>query len=202
MPTSTTGRPVDRDHATSATIQETSYVSTTADPQAAAEDLDLVTAPLPTALDGDSFTPRLITLLSNALVANESRALRSRFELGTNEWRIVSALGLRPGSSASEVSEYLAVNKAAISRGTAILVRRRLIRLVDGPRGSRPMYLTQAGAEMHDQMLPISMRGQRMIEEELGPENLAVTNALLHRLIDAARSRDPDDPTAAVGSAR
>lgn len=155
---------------------------------------ELVTEPLPTALDIDAFTPRLVTLLSNALVWNESQALRRRFDLGTTEWRVISALAVNPGISATEVSEMSTVNKAAISRSTSTLVARGLVVLLDGPRGSRPMYLTRAGAEMHDQMLPISMRGHRMIEDELSPEEVPAFGALLRRLISTARAVDPHGP--------
>ena len=58
---------------------------------------DLVTEPLSNAIDPDHFTPRLLALLSNALVWRESHELRRRFGLGTNDWRVISSLALRPG---------------------------------------------------------------------------------------------------------
>ncbi|WP_426322418.1 MarR family winged helix-turn-helix transcriptional regulator [Microbacterium sp. E-13] len=146
-----------------------------------------VTEPLGHALDPESFTPRLLALLSNALVWRESHELRRRFGLGTNEWRVISALAIRPGASATEISEFLAVNKAIVSKSVGVLVDRGLLVLSDGPRGSRPLYLTESGAEMHDDMLPISMRGQDLILSHVSGDDVERFNALLHRMLEELR---------------
>lgn len=148
---------------------------------------DAVTEPLADIIDPDNFTPRLLALLSNALVWRESHELRRRFGLGTNDWRIISALAIRPGASATEVSEFLGLNKAVISKSVIKLVDRSLVLLVDGPRGSRPMYLTGAGAEMHDAMLPISLRGQEIILADLSPADIERLNRLLGRMLEKTR---------------
>ncbi|MCP2635689.1 MarR family winged helix-turn-helix transcriptional regulator [Microbacterium sp. HD4P20] len=148
---------------------------------------DLVTEPLEEIIDPENFTPRLLALLSNALVWRESHELRRQFRLGTNDWRVISALAIRPGASATEVSEFIGVNKAVVSKSVYTLTARALITLVDGPRGSRPMYLTAAGARMHDAMLPISMSGQGIILDELTPEQTTELNALLRRMIERVR---------------
>jgi DNA-binding MarR family transcriptional regulator len=142
-----------------------------------------VTEPLPQTIDPESFTPRLLALLSNALVWRESHQLRHRFALGTNEWRVISALALRPGSSATEVCDFLGMNKAIVSRSANILGERGLIALDDGPRGSRPMFLTRAGATMHDAMLPISLEGQDIILADLTREEIVLLNNLLQRML-------------------
>lgn len=148
---------------------------------------DAITEPLAEIIDPDNFTPRLLALLSNALVWRESHELRRRFGLGTNDWRIISSLAIRPGASATEVSDFIGLNKAVISKGVAKLVDRGLVLLVDGPRGSRPMYLTPAGAEMHDAMLPISMRGQEIILADLSVDDIDRLNALLRRMLEKTR---------------
>jgi DNA-binding MarR family transcriptional regulator len=148
---------------------------------------DAVDRPLADIIDPDNFTPRLLALLSNALVWRESHELRRRFGLGTNDWRIISALAIRPGSSATEVSEFLGLNKAVISKAVVKLVDQDLVLLVDGPRGSRPMYLTGAGARMHDAMLPISMRGQEIILADLSPDDVERLNSLLRRMLEKTR---------------
>lgn len=153
---------------------------------------DLVTEPLEATIDPEGFTPRLLALLSNALVWRESHELRRRFRLGTNDWRVISALAIRPGSSATEVSEFIGVNKAVVSKSVYALVARALIVLVDGPRGSRPMYLTRAGARMHDDMLPVSMGGQDLILEGLLPDDVDRLNALLRDMIDRVREAQGD----------
>jgi len=148
---------------------------------------EIITEPLENIIDPENFTPRLLALLSNALVWRESHELRRRFGLGTNDWRVISAVAMRPGMAATDVSEFIGVNKAVVSKSVNTLVARDLIVLLDGPRGSRPMYLTRAGAEMHDDMLPISMRGQEIVLAHLTQSEIERLNELLRRMLDETR---------------
>lgn len=149
---------------------------------------DLVVEPLSETLDVDTFTPRLLALLSNALVWRESTELRRNFGLGTNEWRVISTLAIRPGASATEVCEFTGVNKAAVSKSVNVLVTRELVALLDGPRGSRPMYLTRAGAEMHDVMYPVSMRGQELVLADLDQGEIDGLNRVLARMLRSSKN--------------
>lgn len=146
-----------------------------------------IVEPLPEVIDPETFTPRLLALLSNALVWRESHELRRQFDLGTNEWRVISALAVRPGSSASEVSEFLVVNKAIVSKSVNTLAARGLLVLAEGARGSRPMYLTAAGGAMHDDMLPVSQRGQEIILAHMSPAEIARLNTLLRKMLEEMR---------------
>lgn len=149
---------------------------------------ELVMESLAETIDPDGFTPRLLALLSNALVWRESNELRRRYGLGTNDWRVVSAIALRPGIAATEVSDFLAVNKAVVSKSVNTLTTRGLVVLLDGPRGSRPMYLTHAGAEMHDLMLPISLRGQEIILSGMDDAEIEDFNRLLRLMLEKIRA--------------
>lgn len=153
---------------------------------------DIVTEPLTSALDIDEFTPRLLYLVSNALVWRESHELRHRFGLGTNDWRVVSALGWRPGLSSTEVARFLGVNKAVVSKSVAVLVERAFVVLLEGPRGSRPMYLTSAGAQIHDAMRPVSTAGQDLILAGLEPEQVSRLNDLLRGMLGNLRGQRVD----------
>jgi DNA-binding MarR family transcriptional regulator len=143
----------------------------------------LVTQPLDDVVDSDAFIPRLLALLSNALVWRESMLLRREFSLGTNDWRVLSALGVRPGSSATDVSEFLVMNKAVVSKAVNVLISRHLIASTEGPRGSRHLFLTPAGAEMHDRMLPISLAGEDILLSQLSPAEVIELKAILGKLM-------------------
>ncbi|MCR2762887.1 MarR family winged helix-turn-helix transcriptional regulator [Microbacterium sp. zg.B48] len=162
---------------------------------------EIVTAPLADVIDTESFTPRLIALLSNALVWRESRLLRQAFNLGTNDWRVISALAIRPGATSSDISEFVAMNKAVVSKSVNTLIGRGLIVPADGARGSRPLYLTRAGAQMHDRMMPISLEGQEIILGDLSSAEVEQLNALLGRLLlkmpDLSSSPDSSGPAGA-----
>jgi DNA-binding MarR family transcriptional regulator len=154
---------------------------------------NVISEPIPDAIDSNDFTPRLISLLSNSLVWRESRILRARFGLGTNDWRVISALAIRPGAMASEISEFLAMNKAIISKSVGVLTDRRLIVQVEDTGRSRQLFLTPQGAEMHDAMLPISLRGQEIILGDLTDEEVTQLNELLRRLLARAPELQAED---------
>jgi DNA-binding MarR family transcriptional regulator len=151
-------------------------------PHALREDL-IVVEPLSDVIDSDSFTPRLLALVSNALVWRESLLLRREFNLGTNDWRVISALAIRPGAPSTEIADFVGMNKAVVSKATNTLIARELIVPAEGPRGSRPLYLTRAGAEMHDLMKPISLKGEEIILSGLSNDEIAHLKALLARLL-------------------
>ncbi|WP_369138490.1 MarR family winged helix-turn-helix transcriptional regulator [Modestobacter versicolor] len=157
---------------------------------------DAVTGPLPTGIDTNDFTPRLISLLSNSLVWRESRILRARFGLGTNDWRVLSVLAIRPGVTASEISDFVAMNKAIISKSVGVLSDRRLIVQLEDTGRSRQLFLTPEGAEMHDAMLPVSLRGQEIILGDLSDEEVTRLNELLRRLLARAPELQVEDSLA------
>ncbi|WP_221585919.1 MarR family winged helix-turn-helix transcriptional regulator [Microbacterium sp. G2-8] len=147
-----------------------------------------LTEPLADALVADRFTPRLLALLSNALVWRESHELRRQVGLGTNDWRVVSALATNPGQSATAVTSFLGVNKAVVSKSVSTLRDRGLIVLGDGPRGSRPMFLTDAGADMHHVMQPISARGEEIILEGMSAQEVTAFDDLLRSMLVRVRT--------------
>jgi DNA-binding MarR family transcriptional regulator len=165
---------------------------------------DAISTPMPTVIDSDNFTPRLISLLSNSLVWRESSLLRARFGLGTNDWRVIAAVAIRPGVTASEISEFVAMNKAIVSKSVGVLTDRRLIVQAEESGRSRQLFLTPAGAQMHDAMLPISLRGQEIILGDLTEDEVIRLNELLRRLLrrvpelqaEEARDEPEDDETA------
>ena len=144
---------------------------------------EIVTEPLDGVIDSENFTPRLLHLISNALVWRESRLLRRDFNLGTNDWRVISALSIRPGATSSDISEFVAMNKAVVSKSVNTLIARELIVPADGARGSRHLYLTRAGADMHDSMKPISLEGQEIVLSDLDDDEVRQLNRLLTRLL-------------------
>lgn len=148
-----------------------------------APEIAVILEPLSDVIDSESFTPRLLALVSNALVWRESLLLRRDFNLGTNDWRVISAIAIRPGTTSTEIADFVGMNKAVVSKATNTLIARELIVPMEGPRGSRPLYLTRAGAEMHDLMKPISLKGEEIILSDLNDDEITQLKALLARLL-------------------
>lgn len=140
---------------------------------------------LPDTIDRDSYTPALVGLVSNMLVWGGARVFSHTFGVGTNEWRIISALGNHPGSSASELCDVLGMNKSIASKSITTLLERRLITGKDGKRGSRLLFLTRTGVEMHIEMMPVAMERQRILHRHLDPEEILVLNKTLLKMLEA-----------------
>lgn len=158
----------------------------------------LITEPLPNVLAPDYFTPRLLLLLSNALVWRESTLLRQAFGLGTNDWRVISSLATRPGSTATEVTEFLDANKAVVSKAVNNLLDRGMIASSDGARGSRHLFLTHAGAEMHDAMLPISAEGENILTSDLTAKEVKQLHAILDKMMAKRSDLAPETASESV----
>jgi DNA-binding MarR family transcriptional regulator len=107
---------------------------------------------------------------------------------------VLSVLAIRPGVTASEISEFVAMNKAIISKSVGVLTERRLILQVEDTGRSRQLFLTPEGVEMHDAMLPISLRGQEIILGDLTEDEVTQLNELLRRLVARAPGLLADDP--------
>lgn len=147
-----------------------------------------VTEPLARVISPESFVPRLLALLSNALVWRESRELRALVGFGTNDWRVIAAVATRPGMSSSEISDFLTVNKAVVSKSVNTLLDHELILVGDGPRGSRPLFLSVAGVEMHETMRPISERGEEIILDGMSDEEVERLTLTLQGMLQRIRA--------------
>ena len=75
------------------------------------------------------------------------------------------------------------MNKAVVSKSVNTLIARELIVPADGPRGSRPLYLTRGGRRHARPMKPISLQGQEIVLSGLSAAEVAQLNALLIRLL-------------------
>lgn len=152
-------------------------------------------------IDPAEFTPRLISLLSNALVWRESRLLREEFDLGTNEWRVLSAIAMRPGMTANSATNFLGLNPAIVSKSVSTLQERGLVVHAEGKRGLRHLYLTTGGATMHERMRPISERGREIITDGMSAAEVRALNALLRRMLRQLRAAEAEAATAASADA-
>lgn len=146
----------------------------------------LVTTRLSDTIDRDSFTPALLGLLNNVLVWGGSRVLMALHGVGTNEWRIMSALGNHPGSTAQELCVVLGINKSIASKSVNLLIDAGHIGQIDGKRGSRHLFLTPAGAQLHDDLMAIVLARVGLLQHRLSDAEVSELNRLLRKMLDSA----------------
>ena len=146
----------------------------------------LVTARLPRTIDRDAYAPALLGLLNNVLVWGGSRVLMALYGVSTNEWRVVSALGNHPGATARDLCAILGINKSIASKSVALLVDAGHIGQVDGRRGSRHLFLTDAGVRLHDEVMPVALKRLSILEGRLSKAEVDQLNALLVKMLASA----------------
>lgn len=68
-------------------------------------------------------------------------------QLTLNEWRVLAALAAQPGSTATEVSDAIGLDKMAVSRALTGLKARQRVQRHDDPTDQRRsrLYLTRIG---------------------------------------------------------
>lgn len=137
----------------------------------------------------EDFLPYRLSILSNRV----SRAIAQRyartFNLTIPEWRIIAVLGRRPGLSAKEIAEATEMDKVAVSRAVARLVAsRRVAATADRDDARRQkLSLTRDGESVHARIAPIALASEQKLLASLSARERGELDALLDRLLDAAR---------------
>ncbi|PJE32925.1 MarR family protein [Pseudooceanicola marinus] len=131
----------------------------------------------------DSYAPYFLSLINNRLSWGASQLYLTLFDLGLNEWRILSALRNEPGVQALRVSEMVAMNKSVVSRSTRRLEELGLA-VARLELGKRRLFLTQKGAEMHDRIIEIALRREAALLDGIEGEEREVLFGLLRRMTE------------------
>ena len=134
-----------------------------------------------------------LLLLVNLTARPFERLYRGRFQVSLVEWRVLLAIANGRDVSAGEVGEALGLDKMAVSRAVRGLERHgRVARRVDPTDGRRAVLaLTEAGRELYRAIAPSARDRENALLADLGPEERALLDRLLDRLVDTAR-RLPD----------
>ena len=137
----------------------------------------------------ERFLPYRLSILSNLV----SRAIAARyakaFDLTIPEWRIIAVLGRRPELTAKEVAEATEMDKVAVSRAVAKLVAAKRVsaEVHDDDGRAQSLTLTAQGETLHARIAPIALDAERRLLASLGAKERLQLDALLDRLLGAAR---------------
>jgi DNA-binding MarR family transcriptional regulator len=138
----------------------------------------------------EDFLPYRLSILSNRV----SRAIAARyaktFDLTIPEWRIIAVLGRRPGLTAKEIAEATEMDKVAVSRAAAKLVVANRVRASADAEDARRLRhtLTREGESVHARIAPIALAAEARLVQALNERERTQLDALLGRLLDAARA--------------
>jgi DNA-binding MarR family transcriptional regulator len=141
----------------------------------------------------DRFVPYRLSVLANTVSASLSGAYARRFGLTVPEWRVVAVLARTPGLSAAEVAARTAMDKVAVSRAVAGLVRGGRVRRAHAAHDRRRsvLTLTVRGRSVYRRIVPLALAYERRLLEALSAEEQATFGELLARLLDRSRRLGP-----------
>lgn len=138
-------------------------------------------ARLPRTAAGPESIPYYLVTIGNGISWGSAQEYLHRFGIGVNEWRLMAHIAYDPGCTAAEVSRFLRIDKAVISRSLKRLISRGLVG-VDVEIGTRHLYLTHAGVALHDTVLPVALRREEILLGDLDADEREVLLALLRRM--------------------
>jgi DNA-binding MarR family transcriptional regulator len=131
----------------------------------------------------DLLSTRLLRL-SNTLALYSSRRYRQQFGVTLPEWRVMSIVASRDGTTARDISRELATDKAWVGLSVKRLARRGFLTRSADQQDTRRVLLslTRQGKQMHDAIMSVARQRQRRLRAAL-PEGAAdLLSASLDRL--------------------
>ena len=136
------------------------------------------------ALDLRRFTPALITLLAQRLVAAASAEYRPRFGVGVTDWRVMALLAADPWLAAARIAQATGLDKAAVSRSLRSLRERGLVEAgAAAKRGG--VALTEEGVTLHDALAEVALEREQKLLDGFSPQERTSLAAMLERMLRA-----------------
>ena len=144
-------------------------------------------------LELEKFLPYRLSVLANTMSGAIASAYAERFELSIPEWRIVAVLARAPGLSSAQVAERTAMDKVAVSRAVAGLVRsRRIERSVEeSDRRRSQLHLTAKGMAVYREVVPWALAYEDAVLRGLTKRARLNLDRLLAELQRRARQLRP-----------
>jgi DNA-binding MarR family transcriptional regulator len=141
----------------------------------------------PRNLELERFLPYRFSVLANTMSSAIAAAYAERFELSIPEWRIVAVLARAPGLSSAQVAERTAMDKVAVSRGVAALVRTRRVErnVEESDRRRSQLRLTARGLAVYQEVVPWALAYEAALLRGLSSR----TRQSLDRLLDELQRR-------------
>jgi DNA-binding MarR family transcriptional regulator len=98
-------------------------------------------------------------------------------------------LGRKPGLTAKEIAEATEMDKVAVSRAVARLVKARRVRATADREDARRqlLTLTAQGEDVHARIAPIALASEQRLLSALDARERADLDVLLNRLLAAAK---------------
>ena len=141
------------------------------------------------ALELEKFLPYRLSVLAQLVSESLHDLYAGPFDLSVTQWRVMAALGRFAPLTASDVGQRIVMDKVAVSRAVASLMKRGLVEratdLDDRRRAS--LDLTARGRAVHAQIVPLALKYEAELYEALSAEERLTLNGLCDRLFAHAK---------------
>lgn len=141
------------------------------------------------ALELEKFLPYRLSVLAQLVSESLHDLYAGPFELSVTQWRVMAALGRFAPLTASDVGQRIVMDKVAVSRAVAGLMKRGLVEratdLEDRRRAS--LRLTAKGRTIHAQIVPLALKYEAELYEALSVDERLTLNNLCDRLFAHAK---------------
>jgi DNA-binding MarR family transcriptional regulator len=142
------------------------------------------------ALELENFLPYRLSILSQFVSESLHDLYAGPFGLTVTQWRVMAALGRFAPLTASEVGLRTVMDKVAISRAVAGLMKRGLVeRATDrSDRRRASLKLSARGRALHARIVPLALAYQERLYEGLSAEERRQFDQLSDRLFAHAKA--------------
>jgi DNA-binding MarR family transcriptional regulator len=120
--------------------------------------------------DLERFLPYRLTVLAAQLSTEMAQQYKIEFGISIPEWRVLVNVGYAENPSVRDIEKRVSLEKSKVSRAAARLEARGLVTKVIDPDDRRLVKfdLTEKGATLLRQLVPIALSFQSSLETKLG----------------------------------
>lgn len=140
-------------------------------------------------LELEKFLPYRLSVLAQLVSESLHDLYAGPYGLSVTQWRVMAALGRFAPLTASDVGQRIVMDKVAVSRAVAGLMKRGLVErsadLDDRRRAS--LHLTRKGRAMHEDIVPLALKFEAELYKALSAEERQTLNGLCERLFAHAK---------------
>ena len=136
------------------------------------------------ALELEKFLPYRLSVLAQLVSESLHDLYAGPFDLTVTQWRVMAALGRFAPLTASLVSKRIVMDKVAVSRAVAGLMKRGLIERAADRRDRRraSLRLSSRGRAMHGRIVPIALAYEARLCRTLSADERRSFDGLADRL--------------------
>lgn len=140
------------------------------------------------------FLPYQLSITSNAVSGRISLEYKTRFGLSVPEWRVMAVLGDAGPLTQRELTRLTIMDKVAVNRACKVLEERELVSRHPNEHDGRShrLQLTQSGARMHGEIMPLALEMERRLFSNFTLEEIEQFRYLLGRVRDEVQDLDAD----------